>query len=61
MPDSLVTLTVEGFPDDLRRRLKAEAALRGMTLRAAITEAAAAWCQDLPSDNGKETGNDHGS
>ncbi len=37
-------LAVENFPLDLRRRIKVEAALRGLTMREAVIEAMGAWC-----------------
>ncbi len=36
-------LLIKGWPDDLRRRMKAKAAIRGITLREAMIEAARLW------------------
>lgn len=41
--NDVVTLNVEGFPASLRRRLKAAAALRSITLREALAEASRDW------------------
>lgn len=45
MADNVASpLHVENFPEDLRRRAKAEAALRGITLRDLTIEAVHEWC-----------------
>lgn len=41
--DTLVNLQVM-IPDDMHRRLKATAALNGLTMRNAVMEALGSWC-----------------
>jgi len=41
--DLTVRLEVDGFPEKLRRDLKAEAAMRGVTMRAALIDAVRNW------------------
>jgi hypothetical protein len=43
-------LQVERFPADLRRKLRAEAALRGKTMREALIEAAQSWVDQSSSE-----------
>jgi hypothetical protein len=43
--DLTVRLEVDGFPEDLRRELKAEAAHRGVTMRAALIDAVRNWVE----------------
>lgn len=42
---------VDRFPVDLRRRVKSLAALRGITLRAAVIEATETWCETEEMNN----------
>ena len=35
---------MENVPDEVRRRLKVVAAMRGVTMRQAVVEAVTAWC-----------------
>lgn len=37
-------LHIERFPDELHRKTKVLAAMEGITLRQAVTEAVNAWC-----------------
>jgi hypothetical protein len=46
MADQTVTLNVEGFPYDLRLRVKLLAAERGMHLKGAVIQALQNWCVD---------------
>jgi plasmid stability protein len=39
-------LTVDDFPDELKRRLKANAAMAGVSMRAACIEAIRGWVED---------------
>lgn len=39
-----ITMNVESIPEDLRRQMKALAALKGVTLREALIEAMQDWC-----------------
>lgn len=54
MPEDtrMITLNIEQFPESLRNRVKARAALRGMYLKDAVIEACRLWLDEDEAEKG---------